>query len=199
MLRHHELFGDELHGAKISIEPPTRNPAYEGEAVFDGETLWIATGITADSWKRSTPPPTSTANLPPPAFSWTFDLSNSSDDILSLFYSSYDAQFPRFFSWQLLRTYRRGVDLPRTGNENNMLLSLNSWIEQRGTGLYLPAISAFGGLSARLEILTAEPSNAATAFNVSRFTQPGTNRVHENTQALWVKTCQATVVTQIFG
>lgn len=189
MLKHHELRGDELHNAKISIEPPTRSPAYIGETVFDGATLWIATGMTASSWTRSIPPPPS--STPPPFFSWSIDLENVTPNqtgVLSLFFSEYSPIFPNSFSWRLLRRYTRGTDLPLGGG----ILSINSWIEQRGIGLYLPVVSLFGAAQqSRLEIIAANPSTATGIITVARFVESGTSRVYTNARSLLVQTCQA--------
>ncbi|MBD2090371.1 hypothetical protein H6F67_10945 [Microcoleus sp. FACHB-1515] len=189
MLRHRELLGDELHNARISIEPPTRSPAFIGETVFDGTVLWIATGHTAESWTASHSDPAPPQI--PPFFSWSLDLSGiltGFDTVISLYFSSFSAEIRAWADWTLLNRYTLGTNLPAFEG----CINLNGWVEQRGKGRYLPLVSRSNlPRPATLAIAAINPASAAAIVNVGRVTEPGTARIYNDARAIEVSKCQA--------
>ncbi|NJL21651.1 MAG: hypothetical protein HC895_13840 [Leptolyngbyaceae cyanobacterium SM1_3_5] len=189
MLRHHELYGDELHNARISIEPPTRSPAFIGETVFDGAILWIATGITADTWTASHQNPAPPQI--PPFFSWSLDLSPirlGHDAFIAIYFSRYSFETRNWSAPELIKQFRLGGELPAFDG----ILNLNYWIELFGVGRYLPLVRQFDRARVTdIAIDAVSPAGAAAIVNLGRFVEPGTSLIHSNARAIEISKCQA--------
>ncbi|MBD2090372.1 hypothetical protein H6F67_10950 [Microcoleus sp. FACHB-1515] len=185
MPRHRDLIGVELHNARISLEAPTRPPAYIGETVFDGTVLWVANGTTATDWRRSIPAPTIPA--PPLVFGWALNLGNMflpSGTQISLYYRA----VPVNSTWTLLNRYTTGVTLPvLTGGTG--AINLNSWVEQRGLGLYMPLLVRPDNTAqpTSLSVRSQQPEGLALPFTVGRWAEPNTSRVYDNALAFEVR------------
>ncbi|NJL21650.1 MAG: hypothetical protein HC895_13835 [Leptolyngbyaceae cyanobacterium SM1_3_5] len=196
MIRHRDLIGVELHNARISIEAPTRQPRYVGETVFDGNILWVANGTTAIDWRRAIP--ATTIPNPPLSFSWSLNLSAlvlPSGSQISLYYRP----VPTGSTWALLRRYVTGTDLPVLQGSPNGAIALNSWIEQRGLGLYMPLLvnAAGAAIQTRIDIRSIFPEGSVTIASVGRWAEPATSRVYENAQAFSVGNCLAAFVGDV--
>lgn len=197
MPRHRDLIGVELHNAKINLESPTRPPAYPGETVFDGNNLWISQGTTAETWKISAPPAPTPPALPT-LFSWALNLSAivlPTGTQISLYYRP----VPTNSAWSLLRRYVTGTDLPVLQGTPNGAIALNSWIEQRGIGLYMPLLVRADNtaIPTLLSIRSLQPAGLVTITEVGSWTEPGTSRVYSNAVAFNVTNCIAAFVGDV--
>lgn len=172
MTLHKDLTGNELHGVKIPISQPNRNPAFVGETIFDGETLWVATGTTPTNW-------VTTKSTPAPGFSWVVDLATYANpqnftlseatlyyaDCLASEVDQYSALFEIVKSWQF------GTDLGA-----GCPIDITSQIQAKGKGAYTLLLSGSDGYGAgnmpapnqRLALVTTTVSSAVESFSLTQ-------------------------------
>lgn len=171
-IKHSDLTGADLHGARVTLEGPDRVPAWAGELVFDGADLWVANGTLQTDWKKAStvPPP------PPLRFGWmlnttTFSPGNRTVERISLFYKAVtqaDAalnpdSFTQLQSWAI------GTDLG-IGSP----IDLAPFVQSKGRGVYVVLLTGedsygtadqpMSGVS--LAISAANPNSALSVFQL---------------------------------
>lgn len=171
MILHKDLTGIDLHKTKISIALPNRVPEYIGEVIFDGETLWVGTGSTLDSWKT-------TKSTPPPLFSWVVNLAaytipqNFSPVDVTLYYADCLASDVDTYasSFSIVKSWQFGIDARADGP-----IDLTPFIQANGKGSYTVLISGSDGYGAenmpapsqRLRLVSSTSLDALEMFSMT--------------------------------
>lgn len=168
--RHSRLGGDELHGAKVSIGPRDRAPAFVGELLFSDGSLWIGETVQLNGWRIA-------ANPPAQIFSWIAASSYTMDGgvdaqafskVALYFTSTPGSQLGTGgASWELLNLWEVGVSW-----DSDAPLQLAPWIQAKGKGCY--GIVLLGETMAGpdspvsgqvLEVFSSRPANACALRN----------------------------------
>lgn len=166
MVKHKDLIGSELHGARAALASPTRAPLFVGEIIHDGTQAWVATTDAIGGWR----PMAAAASV---GFGWVLrtDLYDGTlHSSITLYHTpSTKAQVlqnPNVFnfeeSWRVGTQYTHGSPI-----------DFGTQVTRRGIGCYFFAVRDSGGYlgdtpaDSNLSFQAANPIDAIDVFQVA--------------------------------